>query len=61
VTADRTEKVRAFLEEIEAVCRKHGLSIGHEDHQGAFIVEPLEERNLVWLSNAFEDIDGGTR
>ncbi len=49
-------KVDAFLAEIAEVCRKHGLSIGHEDGHGAFIVEPWSEANEHWLGDAFVDL-----
>ena len=42
----------AFLDEIEAVCKKHGLSISHQDFQGAFIIEPFDPRNMEWLRQA---------
>ena len=32
------ESVRAFIDEIHAVCSKHGLGVAHEDHQGCFII-----------------------
>lgn len=46
------EEMQAFLTDIEAVCRKHGLSLAHEDEQGGFIVEELKERNLRWVAGA---------
>ena len=48
----RTEAEKAFLDEIEAVCRKHGLSIGHEDCHGAFEIGPFDEDDIKWLRNA---------
>jgi hypothetical protein len=42
----------AFLAEIEAVCRKRGISISHEDHHGAFNLEPFSEDRLEWLKAA---------
>jgi len=42
--------VDAYLGEVVAVGRRHGLSLGHEDRHGAFVVRPrdaqLEERLL---------------
>lgn len=50
-------EVDAFLAEIEAVCRKHGMTISHEDGHGAFLVEPMSERNLEWLREARDERD----
>ena len=44
--------VDAFLADIEAVCRKHGLSIGHEDGHGSFIVGPFDQGEVEWLLGA---------
>lgn len=47
--------IDAFLADVEAVCRKHNLSIGHEDGHGAFEVEALDEFNIKWLKNAHDN------
>lgn len=52
--AERSEKTLAFLSEIVDVSRRHGLSLSHEDSQGGFLVEPLDERNIDWLLLAYE-------
>jgi hypothetical protein len=41
--------VGRFLAAVEVVCREHGYSISHEDHHGAFIIEPFDEGTLEWL------------
>lgn len=41
----------AFLQEIEAVCRKHGFSIGHEDGEGGLRVYLLSEKSLRWQTD----------
>lgn len=44
--------VDAFIEDVIAVYRKHGLTIAHEDGHGAFIIEGLDEHNERWLRDA---------
>ncbi len=48
----QSPQVRAFLDAITAVCRKHGLALGHEDFQGGFEVRPYAEDLIVWLNAA---------
>lgn len=48
----RNESINAFLNEIAEVCKKHGLSIGHEDRHGGFEIEPYDEENIKWLMAA---------
>lgn len=45
------QKIDAFLAEIEAVCKRHGLSIAHEDGHGLFLVVDHDDRR----AGAFED------
>jgi hypothetical protein len=47
--------VDKFLEEVLLVCRKHGMTISHEDSGGAFKVEGPSEFNLDWLWNAYDE------
>lgn len=49
-------KVDAFIEAVLELSRKHGYSIGHQDHHGAFIIEPFDDNNAKWLCNAHIDI-----
>jgi hypothetical protein len=49
-------KVIAFLLEINDVCRKHGLSLSHEDSFGAFVVENYNTRKRDWLWRASNKI-----
>lgn len=45
-----------FLIDIINICKKHNLSIGHEDTHGAFLIFPYDEDLVTWLKNAR---DGG--
>jgi len=50
----RTQKIQSFLNDIVEVYQKHGLALGHEDSQGAFIVEKYEEEFVKWLFEAYD-------
>jgi hypothetical protein len=50
-------RTRAFLEDIEAACRKHGLSLSHEDGHGGFMIEQFDEKLLNWLNQAFDSTE----
>jgi len=45
-------EVDAFIEDVVSVMRKHGLTISHEDHHGAFIIVDMSERNINWFEDA---------
>jgi hypothetical protein len=47
-------KVEQFLEEITAVCRKHGMSIAHEDTHGAFVIANYHPQLERWLRDAMD-------
>ena len=46
------EDMKKFLEDIDEVCKKHNLSISHEDYMGAFLIEEYNKDNIEWLFNA---------
>jgi len=52
-------EIDAFLADIELVCLKHGLSLVHEDGQGAFEVVAFDEANAEWLMEAHDARKGG--
>ena len=56
--AKESPETKAFLDEIASVSRKHGMSLSHEDGQGAFIVEWHHQSNIAWLMEAFDGRDG---
>lgn len=45
-------EMEAFIEDIVAVFRKHGFSIGHEDGHGGFKIHLLSESNVRWFYGA---------
>ena len=45
-------KVDLFLKEIEEVCKKHNLSISHEDSHGNFVIESYDQENIKWLNDS---------
>jgi hypothetical protein len=49
-------EVDAFIRDIIIVCKKHGMSLAHEDSQGAFIVEDYKADNVEWLEAAIADV-----
>jgi hypothetical protein len=48
-------KIDAFLEEVIAVCQKHGFSIAHEDGHGAFLIEKYSEMTRDLLLDAHDE------
>lgn len=46
------ESMKNFIDDIDLVCKKHNLSISHEDWQGSFLIEEYDEGNIDWLLNA---------
>lgn len=55
---DRSPRALAFLAELAEVCRRHGLSLSHEDRHGAFEVAAYDERNTAWLLEAHDNTGG---
>ena len=47
-----TKNISDFLNEIENICKKYNLSIGHEDSHGGFIIEDYDDSNIEWLKDA---------
>ena len=46
--------VDIFLSEVQSLCKRHQLSISHEDCQGAFEVRHYHEKYADWLGNAHD-------
>lgn len=51
-TNEEAVKIKAFLQEVVALSRKHNLSIAHEDQHGAFLIEEYKDVNITWLMAA---------
>lgn len=45
----KRDKAEKFIDDIIEVCKKHGLSLSHEDSHGAFEIEPYDEGYTEWL------------
>ena len=52
-----SHKDKLFFDEIESVCKKHNISISHEDGHGAFMLEEYDELYTKWLRGAYRDIE----
>lgn len=46
------ERVDAFIERVIALSQQYGLSISHEDGQGAFLIRKQDDFYNKWLRNA---------
>ncbi len=49
---DAPPKVKAFLLEYQALCKRYGLCLSHEDSGGGFIVETTTDYLLAWVNAA---------
>ncbi len=50
-----------FIEEILSVCKKHRVSISHEDSHGSFIIEKYNEDRSDWLRDAYTEFPEGDK
>lgn len=48
------EEIKAFMEEILAVCKKHGIAISHEDGHGSFEFEVYDQYYENWFRQALD-------
>jgi len=46
------KEVKAFIEDIINLSKKHNLSISHEDIGGGFRIEKYKEDNIDWFKDA---------
>lgn len=57
---DRSKKVEDFLLEVRNLCKKHGLSISHEDGHGSFVIVEYADWGDKWISAAIDGTDEET-
>lgn len=48
------KEVDSFINEIISVCKKHGMSISHEDSHGGFIIVKYKDSYAEWFLNAHD-------
>jgi hypothetical protein len=53
-------KIDVFLDEIWAVCERHGMALSHEDGHGAFEVVSIGAADREWLMDARDCTKEGT-
>lgn len=51
-TQSQPPDAQAFLADITATYKRHGMSISHEDTHGAFVITDYSQRNVDWLHGA---------
>lgn len=60
------KNVSDFLADLNKLYKKHNLAISHEDSHGGFIIVPLDELHVDWITAAsfklnVDKVDDGTR
>ena len=43
-----------FIDEILEICKKHNISISHEDCHGAFMLLKFDQLDIEWLRQSLE-------
>lgn len=51
-------EIDAFLQDIARVCRKHSMSISHEDSHGSFEIMMFNQKTMDWLNDASDNRKG---
>lgn len=51
------ERIENFMKEYEELCVKHGLSLGHEDYEGGFIIDEYDADNVEWVKAAMNGFE----
>ena len=51
------ERIKNFMREYEELCIRHGMSLSHEDCQGAFIIDEYNKDNVEWVKSALDGFE----
>ena len=51
------ERIKNFMKEYEELCIKYGISLSHEDCQGAFIIDEYDKNNVEWVKSALDGFE----
>lgn len=51
------ERIENFMKEYEELCMRHGLSLGHEDYEGGFIIDEYDADNIEWVKAAMNGFE----
>ena len=51
------ERIKNFMRDYEELCIKHGMSLSHEDCQGAFIIDEYDKDNVEWVKSALDGFE----
>ena len=51
------ERIKNFMREYEELCIRHGMSLSHEDCQGAFIIDEYDKDNVEWVKSALNGFE----
>ena len=51
------ERIKNFMKEYEELCIKYGISLSHEDCQGALIIDEYDKDNVEWVKSALDGFE----
>ena len=51
------ERIKLFMKEYEELCIRYGISLSHEDCQGAFIIDEYNKDNVEWVKSALDGFE----
>ena len=51
------ERIENFMKEYEELCMRHGLSLGHEDYEGGFIIDEYDADDIEWVKAAINGFE----